>query len=177
MTNINLDAIEARANAATQGPWWDDAYIGEDPYDDPDSPFVQVGTVRWGASDVEIPAALQQKRDAEFMAAAREDIPALIARVRELEEALARLLFSRTVTGMDWSKGEVEQMLRQANEALVGSSIPSLNKLDDLEHDNAALRLAATELYEFVTRGVGTDPSYGPVARMANVLGLSKEGE
>lgn len=46
--------------------------------------------------------------------------------------------------------------------------------------DNAALRLAATELYELVvdaSKSAGIDPAYGPIERMANVLGLKTQGE
>jgi hypothetical protein len=73
MTALNLDAIEARANAATKGPWDlhrkgilagvtdpdGDGYIAEPP-------------LRW--------------TDAEFIAAARQDVPALVAEVRRLSQ-------------------------------------------------------------------------------------------
>jgi len=80
---MNLDAIERRANAATHGPWGalimhgvasvhaPSCYVyTNDPLEDthPDT------IARWG-------------RDAIFIASARTDVPALIARVRELEEA------------------------------------------------------------------------------------------
>jgi hypothetical protein len=99
----------------------------------------------------------------------------LVSRVRELEEALARL-FSRTGTGMDWTNGEGLEIITRANNALIGKSIPPLNRLDDLENDNAALRLAATELYEFVTHDCGIESQgMDAIYRMANVLGVVKE--
>ncbi len=77
---INLDEIERRANAATPGPW------------------------KEGASDVYI------VRNAAFIAAARTDVPALIARVRELEAECERL---KTFAAQNFSamiRQEAEQM-------------------------------------------------------------------
>ena len=77
---MNLDEIEARANAATPGPW------------------------REGSSD------LYSVRNAAFIAAARTDVPALIARVRELEAECERL---RTFAAENFSamiRQEAEQM-------------------------------------------------------------------
>ena len=61
----------------TPGPWIDDAYIGEDPYEDPDAPFVQVGNARWMPSSVDIPAAIEAKANARLIAAAPEMLEAL----------------------------------------------------------------------------------------------------
>ena len=82
---IDLDAIERRANAATPGPW----YVHDRPADfwtvgtDPDWPFecevFDDGSAR-GEYD-----ALCSIADRDFLVAARTDVPALIARVRELE--------------------------------------------------------------------------------------------
>jgi hypothetical protein len=77
---IDLDAIEARANAATPGPW------------------------KEGSNDV------YSVRNAAFIAAARTDVPALIARVRELEAECERL---KTFAAKSFSQmvcQEVEQM-------------------------------------------------------------------
>ncbi len=59
MTPLDLDAIEARCDAATRGPWKVDLDV-----------FDKQG---------------QELRDATFIAAARTDVPALLALVRELE--------------------------------------------------------------------------------------------
>lgn len=81
---IDLDAIEARANAATPGPLvvvpcgvddlgWDiDTAAGDFP--------------------AGIRGAFGRREDAEFHAAARTDVPALVARVRALEDALTELV-------------------------------------------------------------------------------------
>lgn len=66
---MNLDAIEQRARAATEGPW---------EYD---------GRTLWGRDDIGRIKA-DTPEDRAFTTAARTDVPALVARVRELEEAL-----------------------------------------------------------------------------------------
>lgn len=91
---MNLDEIEARANAATPGPWTYDEGCG----------YVEVppcGTIEfkpgWERS-VHFLARVHNNHvegedglgfDGAFIAAARTDVPALIARVRELEERLS----------------------------------------------------------------------------------------
>ncbi len=89
---IDLDEIEARANAATPGPWvtfdspgtyWDDPSACGWDYRAPGraAPYYCTG-----------PGALtsaQAARDTVFIAHARTDVPALIARVRKLEERLS----------------------------------------------------------------------------------------
>jgi hypothetical protein len=69
---MNLDAIEQRARAATEGPW---------EYD---------GRTLWGRDDIGRIKA-DTPEDRAFTTAARTDVPALVARVRELEEENAKL--------------------------------------------------------------------------------------
>lgn len=79
----DLNAIEARANAATEGPWGteptrSDLAVGV-VYPDEDSVFWDVG---YGITGT-------RPADAEFIAHARKDVPALVAYARELEGQLA----------------------------------------------------------------------------------------
>ncbi|TDX78703.1 hypothetical protein EDF35_1917 [Rathayibacter sp. PhB151] len=86
---LDLDAIEARANAATVGPWRiivqnsRAAVIGYHPLDpllrvvDPDE--ITVGTISRG----------EGRDNVDFILSAREDVPALVAEVRRLREQLA----------------------------------------------------------------------------------------
>ena len=76
MTDAELAAIESRANAATAGPWelagcciskWTDA-------GDPEMRIYDEGG--------------HSQADAAFIAAAREDVPKLLAEVRRLREEL-----------------------------------------------------------------------------------------
>lgn len=69
---MDLDAIENRANAATEGPW---------EYD---------GRTLWGRDDIGRIKAVTPE-DRVFTAAARTDVPDLVARVRELEAENGKL--------------------------------------------------------------------------------------
>lgn len=75
MTKEELDACEARANAATPGPWEAGAKITKRVYI---------------ASSLHRIADTLSTADATFIAAARTDVPTLVARVRDLEAQLAR---------------------------------------------------------------------------------------
>ncbi|AYD83906.1 hypothetical protein SEA_GETALONG_46 [Gordonia phage Getalong] len=74
MSDLDLDAIEARANAATRGPW----KMGKRSW--PDVVMTPYGCL-WNPGT----GRINDIEDGEFVAHAREDIPALIARIRQLE--------------------------------------------------------------------------------------------
>lgn len=92
MTEAELRAIEARANAATKGPW---RAIG--PIEHPD----EEGHVRnysvEGPKFFEVDhgpiSPAQCKRDMDFIAHARKDVPDLLAEVRMLRKELAEYLW------------------------------------------------------------------------------------
>jgi len=77
---LDLDAIEARANAATPGPW---KRTGVDVMC-----YLPVHTVMYGRRDGEWQSRVENQ---VFIAHARADIPALIAAVRERDAEIARL--------------------------------------------------------------------------------------
>lgn len=89
MIDLDLDAIEARANAATDGPW-----LGYDERSDlreenPDvNPMwvvahMEPDGVNWVRDIADIGGGEQDEADAEFIAHARTDVPALVAALRE----------------------------------------------------------------------------------------------
>lgn len=80
---LDLDAIEAVANAATPAPW--EAYytVHGDPY------VAQQGRPKFGVVVSTAPDDYG-RADAEFIAASREAVPALIAEVRRLRADLRR---------------------------------------------------------------------------------------
>jgi hypothetical protein len=77
MTKKELDELETLANAATPGPWLAQGVLGRVMWICTDS-----GCNVVCAEDREMDFRME---DGEFIAAAREAIPRLIARVRELE--------------------------------------------------------------------------------------------
>lgn len=84
MTNIDLDAIRARAEAATRGPWeWD---LGED-----GKPRRARAALLSFSDHIFWCSALgwPTDADAEFISHARTDVPALIAEVERLRTAVA----------------------------------------------------------------------------------------
>ncbi|WP_372352665.1 hypothetical protein [Streptomyces sp. KL116D] len=79
-TPLDLDAIEARATAATPGPWCTDSweiYKGAE---------YEAGA-EWLGETCRAGEMDDSRADAEFVAHARTDVPALIAEVRRLRAA------------------------------------------------------------------------------------------
>lgn len=95
MSDAELDAIEARANAATLGPWRA-FYNVDEPFEDeePQSAWCVMGNTTPADYRVVCRTVRTTKpdegHDAEFMAAARQDVPALVAEVRR-RNAIERL--------------------------------------------------------------------------------------
>lgn len=92
MSEIDLDAIEARANAATPGPW---RYLGKNRID---TPVIDVDEANWGGEELSGYRLIcadddgaWRYADVEFIAHARADVPALVARVRELHAAVEQV--------------------------------------------------------------------------------------
>ena len=86
MTPEELDAIQARADAAAPGPWTVDTDFGHNEYDEetdaPQAAYVPESLT----VDLEEYDAMSVAT-AEFVARAREDVPALVAEVRRLRAA------------------------------------------------------------------------------------------
>jgi hypothetical protein len=80
MPDLDLDAIEARAAAATDGPWLPPIGSGD------------VGYV-WRSDDGHFQVAIacdgNEEANAVFIAHARTDIPALVAEVRRLRQVMS----------------------------------------------------------------------------------------
>jgi len=86
MTEDELDAALQRAEAAGPGPWWS-SWEGRD-HESGDS-FVGTGTPGDRGPDLYIsadgvPAPVEVL---DFVAAARQDVPALVAEIRRLRES------------------------------------------------------------------------------------------
>jgi len=99
---MSLDEIEARANAATPGPWT--CKRNHSPYD---GFWIEYQAYK---RELETIADRVLTQDAAFIAAARTDVPALVARVRELEAECERM---KTFAAQNFSamiRQEAEQM-------------------------------------------------------------------
>lgn len=86
MSALDLDAIEARANAATPGPWtphfWVEDGMGE---------FAVVQTPVHDYAINVSSSGPGRESVALFIAQARTDVPALVAEVRRLQHVLAEV--------------------------------------------------------------------------------------
>lgn len=89
---INLDAIKARAEAATEGPWRLDGPWWIDDPSDPDCPAALAMVTGPGRVGIMVPERTDANdADAEFIAHARTDVPALVAEVERLQAVVARV--------------------------------------------------------------------------------------
>lgn len=79
MPELDLDAIRARVDGATPGMWY---WWPLDP-----RPHFQVGPTE-SAPVAEVYGPTERGADAEFIAHARTDVPALLAEVERLREEL-----------------------------------------------------------------------------------------
>lgn len=79
MTALDLDAIQARADAATVGPWVMTAQGG-----------IESASYRGPGEDFTSVASTRTQNNWEFIAHAREDVPALVAEVRLLRGRIVR---------------------------------------------------------------------------------------
>lgn len=120
---LDLAAIDALANAATVGPWSADIVEPHDMvvwgvprFEGDDSPplIMNIGEPIARVGDVCGSAA-----DAHFIAAARTLVPALVARVRELESERADIISMRNIMlgfGMMRDDESVQQSMGGANQ-------------------------------------------------------------
>lgn len=95
---LDLDAIQARADTATEGPWFldsngmDHAFVGNRSDGRQHGLWEIVHMSGDRLADLKPECAEQVRDDAVFIAYARQDIPALIARIRELESEVLELM-------------------------------------------------------------------------------------
>ena len=137
MTNEELDAISERAEKATPGPWGEVAESGEwwlsgpDIYDD----------AVMSTNDTEISQA-----DVDFIAAARTDVPALVAEVRRLRGKLEAATASAEAAEKDANELRADN---EMNNHYAGRALDAERKLaamtaraEAAEADRAAVHAA-----------------------------------
>ena len=86
MTDDELDTIEARVNHATPGPWWvqPERTVRGETYD----AFIAFGEQGDPSETYDLYDLYNVETDYTFIAAARSDVPTLVAEVRRLRAAL-----------------------------------------------------------------------------------------
>lgn len=84
MKSRDLKAIKARCEAATPGPWQTTVFYG---VSSPKSKGYSVDTDKY----VGVVEEVSLKKDAEFIAHAREDVPKLVAEVEQLQSRIRQL--------------------------------------------------------------------------------------
>ena len=89
ITKAELDAMQQRADAASKGPWR--SFI-EDRDHECGSDFIQIGGDDDREDDMYVSrdTARASDEDLDFIAAARQDVPRLIAEVKRLRDELER---------------------------------------------------------------------------------------
>lgn len=114
---LDLDAIRERADAATKGPWHVE-YCGERGYPQRvcNDAAVTVADTHWGGGGL--------APDAEFIAHAREDVPALLAEIQQLraeleavrgvEQWAALYRDGDWTSGETWARDEAEEIINRA---------------------------------------------------------------
>jgi hypothetical protein len=116
LTDAELDAIDARAKAATPGPWTREHPRRFAPSDvvyevlanrEAHGPFAVSGTTLASIHDTASAAA-----DAAFIAAAREDVPRLVAEARDARACERAAMDARAIIAADRDR------LARENEAL-----------------------------------------------------------
>jgi hypothetical protein len=113
---MNLDEIERRANAATPGPWGFSRYEQRYLLDEATDVVGEVAPGETGAAITVFAVASGALEDAAFIASARTDVPALIARVRELEAAQPTLAVQLQRIAPMWSHETKSWTMREAED-------------------------------------------------------------
>jgi len=101
MSEIDLAAIRARSDAATPGPWRAFHHATE-------------AEVSYVGADGHAVAEVRHVADAEFIAHARTDVPALLARIAELEADLSDAHHEGFGVGMESADRDIDQIATAA---------------------------------------------------------------
>jgi len=172
VTDLDLDAIKARADAATPGPWY---RVG--PPWNRGAPWVNAGSedphhgrflcdldAEMAGVDRDDDEPSNEVADAEFIAHARTDVPALLARIAELEaerdqwlplrQAVERVATERGGLPFDFSPDEYADYARTLFDL-------SRQDAERRGYERAVARLRDDALYQEWNRQCGLDPA-GP---------------
>lgn len=116
MSELDLDAIKARANAASSGPWSAIELPPNEHYDRP-AFWVDAGyDEASGTTSKTVADCLWSMADAEFIAHARQDVGALLAEVKRLRAVEQRMrdLVTRLRAKDEIESDEIADMIQRA---------------------------------------------------------------
>lgn len=168
---LDLAAIEGRANTATPGPWG--AYWGNRIGRGVEILGDGSGSLVSATQDVaEIPddrcdwddedaVEVSSEADAEFIAHARQDVPALVARVRQLEAELGELrrLGEQAIGAEARAVRELEAELATARRDSAADALAWLAGSDSPLEKRKLLRPAVEKLAAEIRSGARTAPT------------------
>jgi hypothetical protein len=153
-----LDEILGRANAATPGPWCNDSWEIYQGAEYEPGISVWIGeTCRAGSMD-------QDRADAEFVAAARSDVPALVAEVQSLHTEVDKLKRSASSAEEDYRR-----VVRGASQIEAGLRA----RVDEMRKRIAELTAAATCASQ-ITTSLGTSECALPVRHQGDHRNAAK---
>ena len=161
MSDLDLDAIEARAKAATPGPW---------PRDFGRCDFSPEGCMSIGplvTMDDECDEERQAQADQDFIAAARTDVPALVAEVRRLTKGHEVLNAALGSTSDDVvSLQERLQRVVDGNKALRAELAEAREEVTCWKGREAAYRSGYLELHRLATAWLTAADAYATGHRL-----------
>jgi hypothetical protein len=114
---IDLNAIDARANAATPSPWEEgDGWVYTEPVYDDDNRLSNVCGMSF--SDPERAGVERERaqRNVRFIAHARKDVPALLAEVRRLRSGITEAIREVQIGSSIEAEGILADLLEPQDE-------------------------------------------------------------
>jgi hypothetical protein len=197
LPDTELDAIEARAKAATPGPWRQGAVDKIRVFGDPDGETLAPGLGRCVCIVNQWTGEERRDADAAFIAAAREDVPRLVAALREARKQLAEVVDYAARQDAELATLRAEPARRTADAALDAAAsweqrlrnamknIASVTEdRDRLARENEALRdlwrdVTKTDRRTGVCLSCGEAPCWGrcPAKAMNAALGVAEDDE
>lgn len=116
--SLDLDAIKARADAASKGPWISATDTGRKNGVSLIGATADRGTGK-AIAVLAAPDVRQRAVDADFVAHARDDVPALVAEVGRLRAALKRIRDEELATVEDYAAACAGDRLTEFPDAVV----------------------------------------------------------
>ncbi len=129
MMPVDLDAIDARTSAATRAPWKRQASLSIDSCvesEDGSIPGVPMLMV-----DV---SGDRSRADADFIAHARADVPAMSAELRQLREQLVAI---DAINEDDWENGEAASWVNMIRNGVTMEDLRAAGMRTQQEHEQS----------------------------------------